>query len=384
MATAATVTSKVAGLSAGDLAHLRRALRLAARGRWRTSPNPNVGAVVVQGGEVVGEGYHRAVGGPHAEVEAFRAAAGKTAGATLYVTLEPCAHFGRTPPCAEATIAAGIRRVVACHRDPDPRVAGGGFARLRAAGIAVEDGFLVEQAVRLNWRFLVAAIHKRPAVTLKWAMSLDGKIATAGGDSQWISGPPGRRWALELRELHDAILVGSSTVLADDPRLDRRLGLAGKDNVRVVLDRRLRTRASARLFDVPGTILVYTSPASEGARADALRQRGAEVVVLPQVDPAAVLQDLYARGLRSVLVEGGGEVAAAFCAAGLYDQVAALCAPVLIGGLKAKGPLAGQGFEPLAAAPRLSATKFEKKGADAVLTAFRASCLQDLYANVAD
>lgn len=367
-----------------DLELLRRALRLAARGRWRASPNPRVGAVVVNGGEVVGEGWHRQVGGPHAEIEAFRAAGERTRGATLYVSLEPCAHFGRTPPCADATIAAGIVRVVACTRDPDPRVAGGGFAKLRAAGIEVEHGFLVEEAVRLNWRFLAAAVYKRPAVTLKWAMSLDGRIATAGGDSQWISSPAGRRWALEQREENDAVLVGSGTALADDPRLDRRLGLAGKPGLRVVLDRRLRLLPTARLFDVPGAILVYTSPASEGARADALRQRGAEVVVLPEVLPDAVLADLYARGQRSLLVEGGGEVAAAFSTTLLFDQVAALCAPLLIGGREAKGPLGGGGFEPLGAAPRLTATKVEKKGADAVLTAFRASCLPDLYASVAD
>lgn len=368
-----------------DLKHLRRAIRLAARGRWRASPNPPVGAVIVNdAGEVVGEGWHHGVGGPHAEIEAFRDAGEKTRGATLYVSLEPCAHFGRTPPCADATIAAGIKRVVAAIRDPDPRVAGGGFAKLRASGIEVEHGFLVEEAVAVNWRFLAAAVFKRPAVTLKWAMSLDGKIATAGGDSQWISSPAGRRWALELRELNDAVLVGSGTALADDPRLDRRLGLAGKPGVRVVLDRRLRLLPTARLFAVPGPILVYTSPASEGARADALRQRGAEVVVLPEVVPAAVLADLYSRGLRSVLVEGGGDVAAAFGEAQLFDQVAALCAPLLIGGREAKGPLGGGGFEPLGAAPRLTAIRVQKKGADAVLTAFRASCLPDLYASVAD
>lgn len=369
---------------AGDLVFLRRALKLAAKGRFKVSPNPLVGAVVVKDGEIVGEGWHQEVGGPHAEVHAFRAAGERAKGATLYVSLEPCAHFGRTPPCADATIAAGVARVVACTRDPDPRVAGGGFAKLRAAGIAVEHGFLVPEAVRLNWRFFAAAVYKRPALTLKWAMSLDGKIATAGGDSQWISSPRGRRWALELREENDAILVGSGTALADDPRLDRRLGLAGKSNLRVVLDRRLRLSPAARLFDAPGAILVYTSPASEGPRAAALRQRGAEVVVLPEVVPAAVLADLYARGQRSVLVEGGAEIAAAFGDRLLFDQVAVLCAPLLIGGREAKGPLGGAGFAPLAAAPRLTGTKVEKKGVDAVLTAFRASCLPDLYASVAD
>ncbi len=245
----------MADLDAGSLAHLRRALRLAARGRYRTSPNPNVGAVLVRDGEVVGSGWHRQAGGPHAEVEALREAGAHSEdaarGATLFVTLEPCAHHGRTPPCADAVIAAGIARVVACHRDPDPRVSGEGFAKLRAAGIAVESGFLVEEAVKLNLAFLIAATLGRPAVTLKWAMSLDGRIATATGESQWISSPRGRRWALELREEHDAILVGSGTLLADDPRLDRRLGLSAGPNLRVVLDRRLRTPPTARLLHRP-------------------------------------------------------------------------------------------------------------------------------------
>jgi diaminohydroxyphosphoribosylaminopyrimidine deaminase/5-amino-6-(5-phosphoribosylamino)uracil reductase len=369
--------------------HLRRALKLAARGRYRAAPNPMVGAVVVRDGEIVGEGWHRAVGGPHAEVEAFRAAGERTQGATLYVNLEPCAHHGRTPPCADATVAAGITRVVACHRDPDPRVFGGGFAKLRAAGIAVEHGFLVEEAVRLNWQFLTATLRKRPAITLKWAMSLDGKIATADGESQWLSGPGGRRWALRLREEHDAILVGSNTALADDPRLDRRLGLAGRPNVRVVLDRRLRLEPSARLFTCPGPVLVYTSRAVERApdrqaRIAALEARDAQVIELERVAPDAVLADLYERQVRSLLVEGGGQVLAAFAEAGCFDRVAVLCAPLLIGGGAAPGPLAGRGFVPLAVAPRLVAPTVGRHGLDTVMTAFKAECLQDLFSSVVD
>jgi diaminohydroxyphosphoribosylaminopyrimidine deaminase / 5-amino-6-(5-phosphoribosylamino)uracil reductase len=367
-----------------DLRHLRRALALAARGRFRTSPNPMVGAVLVKDGEVVGEGFHRQVGAPHAEVEALRRAGARAQGATLYVSLEPCAHFGRTPPCADATIAAGIKRVLACHRDPDPRVKGGGFARLRAAGIEVASGFLVERAVELNWRYLTATLCKRPAVTLKWAMSLDGRIATHAGDSQWISSPEGRRWALELREDHDAILVGSGTALADDPRLDRRLGKALGANTRVILDRRLRLPLTAAMLDVPGPILVYTSPASDGAQVAALEARGATVVQSVPVEPEAVLADLYERGIRSVLVEGGGEVAAAFVERGAFDRVTALCGPLLIGGCDAKGPIAGLGFHPLQAAPRLSTPKVERFGRDVVLTAFRTECLQVLSASVVD
>jgi len=367
-----------------------------------------VGAVVVVRGEAVGSGWHRQVGGPHAEVEALAAAGARARGATLYVTLEPCAHHGRTPPCADAVVAAGIARVVASHGDPDPRVAGRGFARLREAGIEVEVGPLAAAAVRLNLRFLVAATERRPQVTLKWAMSLDGRIATAAGESQWISSPRARRWALALREEHDATLVGSGTVLADDPRLDRRLGLAGKPGLRVVLDRRLRLAAWAasapagaprRLFTVADPLLVYTAAgAAEGAAADAGAGAGTatvpgagkpparripepgEVVALPAVEPAAVLADLYRRGVRSVLVEGGAEVLASFAASGLYDRVAVVCATLLVGGRQAPGPLAGPGAASLADAPRLDHLQELHRGGDLIVEALQRGRLEQLLA----
>ena len=335
-----------------------------------------VGAVLVRDGEIVGSGWHRQVGGPHAEVEALREAGDRARGATLYVTLEPCSHFGRTPPCADALVAAGIARVVACHGDPNPLVSGRGFAKLREAGIEVEVGTLAAEAIRLNLRFLVAATLKRPAVTLKWAMSLDGRIATATGQSQWISSPQGRRWALALREEHDAILVGSGTVLADDPRLDRRLGLAVGPNTRVVLDRRLRVPSSARLFTVPGPVLIYTEAAAQE------RLDGADIVVLPSVEPAAVLADLYARGIRSVLVEGGAEVLASFVSRGCYDRVMVDCAPLLIGGKGAPGPLAGAGFLELTAAARLEELEARKRGGDLLLVGYRQGCLERLLETV--
>jgi diaminohydroxyphosphoribosylaminopyrimidine deaminase/5-amino-6-(5-phosphoribosylamino)uracil reductase len=356
-------------------------LRLAARGRYRVSPNPMVGALVVREGEIVGSGWHREVGGPHAEVHALREAGERARGATLYVTLEPCAHHGRTPPCADAVIAAGIARVVACHQDPDPRVSGLGFARLRAAGIEVEVGTLAEEAVRLNLHFLVAATLRRPAVTLKWAMSLDGRIATSRGESRWISSPQGRRWALALREEHDALLVGSGTVLADDPRLDRRLGLAPGPNVRVVLDRRLRTPATARLFTVEGPVLIYAQP-TDGERRRVLEERGATVVGMPALEPAPVLADLYERGVRSVLVEGGGEVLASFAASGCWDRVLVDCAPLLLGGKGAPGPLGGEGFPTLAAAARLEHLEARRRGSDLILTGNRKGCLQALLSSV--
>lgn len=347
------------------------------------SPNPRVGAILVRDGEIVGEGYHRLVGGPHAEIEALRRAGDRAAGSTLYVTLEPCDHHGRTPPCSQAVIDAGIVRVVACHRDPNPRVGGGGFARLRRAGIEVESGFLVPEAVRLNWRFLASMVYRRPAVTLKWAMSLDGRIATVNRESQWISSPPGRRWGLTEREEHDAILVGSGTALDDDPRLNRRLGKATGPNVRVVLDRRLRIPGNARMFDIEGDVLVYTE-AESGPATRALTDRGAVVIQLPRVTPGAALADLQVRGVRSLLVEGGAEVAAAFAQAETFERVGVNCAPLLIGGQNAPGPLGGDGFSPLGAAPRLADLRVERRGVDVILSGFREQCLQDLYASVAD
>jgi diaminohydroxyphosphoribosylaminopyrimidine deaminase / 5-amino-6-(5-phosphoribosylamino)uracil reductase len=340
-----------------------------------------VGALVVRDGEVVGSGWHRQVGGPHAEVEALREAGERARGAALYVTLEPCSHFGRTPPCVDAVLAAGIARVVACHCDPNPLVSGRGFAKLREAGVEVEVGVLAAEAVQLNLRFLIPLTLGRPAVTLKWAMSLDGRIATATGQSQWISSPQGRRWALALREEHDAILVGSGTVLADDPRLDRRLGLAAGPNVRVVLDRRLRTPPGTRLFTVQGPVLIYTQT-NDNSRRDALTARGAEVVELPSVDPASVLANLHRRGIQSVLVEGGGEVHASFVESGCYDRVLVDCAPMLIGGRSAPGPIGGEGFATLDSAARLEGFEFRRRGGDLILTAYREGCSRDLLSSV--
>lgn len=344
-----------------------------------------VGAVVVQGGEVVGEGWHRAYGEVHAETVALDQAGERARGATLFVNLEPCAHHGHTPPCCDAVVRSGVARVVACHGDPDPRTAGAGFARLRSAGVEVEVGTLAEEAVKLNLHFLVPIVLGRPSVTLKWAMSLDGKIATAGGESQWISSPAGRRWALGQRECHEAILVGSSTVLADDPRLDRRLGKAPGPILRVVLDRRLRVPPDARLLGVPGPVLVYTAAAADGGLPTSrkgLEAAGAEVVTLDPVAPGTVLADLHRRGVRSVLVEGGGEVAAAFVEAGLFDRVSVDCAPVLVGGETAPGPVRGHGAPSLAAAPRLERLRSRRRGLDLILTGYRQGCLPDLLRSV--
>lgn len=370
---------------AADRRAMNRALALARRGHCTTPPNPMVGSVVTRGGEIVGEGWHRRAGGEHAEAMALAAAGDRARGATIYVTLEPCNHQGRTPPCAEGILEAGCARVVYAHRDPNPDVTGGGAERLRAAGLQVESGLLAEQAVEMNVPFLTRLLHGRPAVTLKWAMSLDGRIATATGDSQWISSPRGRRWALELREEHQAIVVGSGTALADDPRLNRRLGRAEGPIARVVLDRRLRLPPAAGMFRIDGPVVVYTAvPGHEdqarqwAGRRDLLREAGAEVVVLEAVEPASVVADLGDRGVSSVLVEGGGEVLEAFAASGVWDRAAVCCAPVLIGGSAAPGPLGGGGAVKLADAWRLDRLRVRRRGPDVVLIGYRQGCLPEL------
>lgn len=385
-----------AGFSPGDRRAMARALSLARRGRYTVAPNPMVGAVVTNGGEIVGEGWHRRAGGEHAEAAALAAAGNAALDGTLYVTLEPCNHHGRTPPCADRVIESGVKRVVFAHRDPNPEVKGGGGDRLRAMGVRVEGGLLAGQAVEQNLPFLTRVVHRRPAVTLKWAMSLDGRIATATGDSQWISSERGRRWALDLREEHQAIVVGSGTALADDPRLNRRLSRAEGPILRVVLDRRLRLPTGARMFEVEGPVVVYTaeprdigSPASASARdwvarSDRLRRAGAEVVGLPAVGPAGVLEDLFDRGVSNVLVEGGGEVLAAFSASGLWDRAAVCCAPVLIGGAAAPGPLGGDGPEKLADAWRLDELRVSRREPDVILVGYRQGCLPELSRSVGE
>jgi len=360
-----------------------RALALAAEGRYGTSPNPMVGCVVVRDGEVVGEGYHRKVGGPHAEVVALESAGSAAHGATVFVTLEPCCHEGRTGPCTEALRQAGVARVVASHRDPHPAVGGQGFEVLRQAGIAVETGPGLEGAVQLNWRFLISNLLHRPAVTLKWAMSLDGRIATVSGESQWISSPEARDWGMRLREENDAILVGIGTLLGDDARLDRRLGLATGEHLRVILDRRLRFPVDAAALDRPGQILILTE-GGDDSHAQALEERGAKVVRLGAVTPETVLAELHRRSVQSVMIEGGGEIHAAFVSAGLYDKVSVDCAPIMIGGREAPGPLGGLGVESLERAPRLEKIEVHRQGEDVLIEGYRRECLQELFSSVAE
>ena len=326
---------------------MRRALELAARGLGETNPNPVVGCVVARGGRVLGEGFHRRAGGDHAEVLALRAAGARARGATLYVTLEPCSHHGRTPPCAPRVGEAGVVRVVAALRDPDPRVSGRGLALLRRAGVTVETGVCAAAAAALNARFLTAARKARPFVLLKAALTLDGRIATASGASRWITANAARRQARCLRRLHDAVLVGIGTVLADDPLLlpqprTRRLF------TRVVLDTRLRLPLASRLVASASPltpVLVLTATAPPRWRRLALQTRGVSVVEVPtaggRIAPAEALAVLFKRGTTSVMIEGGSEVLGSFLAARLVDEVALFRAPLLLGGRGSLGAFGG-------------------------------------------
>lgn len=345
-------------------AAFERVFELAERGRYSTSPNPRVGAVVVSpGGEIVGEGWHDRAGGPHAEVVALAEAGSRARGATVVLNLEPCAHEGRTPPCAGALVEAGVARVVFSTLDPDPRTAGKGREWLRSAGVESEAGLFDARAERLNEPFLVSVRSGRPFVHLKWAVSLDGRIATATGESRWITGEEARADGMRLREECDAILVGAGTVLADDPFLTRRAGLNRSilPHRRVVVDGRLRVGAHARVFspEAAGEAWLATAVKEDDPRLDPFRERGVRLLSLPsggagRVDLSALLSVLAAHEVRSLLVEGGGETAWGFVEAHLADRVTAYHAPLLLGGRGAPTALSGSGYATLAEAPRLA------------------------------
>ena len=358
-----------------DEDYMREALRIARYAEGRTSPNPLVGAVIVRDGRIIAEGWHRKAGTPHAEIHALRMAGDLARGATLYVTLEPCSHYGRTGPCAKAVAEAGIARVVVAMQDPNPKVAGRGMEMLRAAGVEVCCGVLAAEAARLNEVFLHWITTGLPFVALKTAMTLDGKIATHTGDSQWITGEASRLRVHELRDRYDAILVGIGTVLHDDPSLTTRLpDRQGKHPLRIVLDSMARTPRTAKLLTdgaVP-TLIAVTARAPQ-ERVAALRQAGAEVLVCgegPRVDARALLKALGEREISSVFVEGGGRVNASLLAAGFVDKVYAFVAPKLVGGRDALTPVEGTGAERLSDAVTLTGLVAETVGEDVLLTGY--------------
>ena len=320
--------------SAADHEYMAHALRLAQRGLNSTMPNPRVGCVVVRDGLVVGEGWHERAGEPHAEVHALRRAGEQARGATAYVTLEPCSHYGRTPPCAGALIEAGVGRVIAAMRDPNPQVSGNGLAMLELAGIPSAVGLLESEARELNLGFVSRMSRGRPWLRLKVAASLDGKTALNNGVSQWITGPEARRDAHRWRARSCAMLTGIGTVLADDPSLTVRDVPSDRQPLRVVLDSGLNTPPTAKMLGDGGAVLIVTS-SGDAARIEALRQCGAEVLVLPsrdcRVDLELVLQELGRRGLNEVTVEAGKVLNGALLEAGLVDEVVMYLAPMLFG-----------------------------------------------------
>jgi diaminohydroxyphosphoribosylaminopyrimidine deaminase/5-amino-6-(5-phosphoribosylamino)uracil reductase len=311
--------------------HMRRALRLAARAAGRTSPNPLVGSVVVKDGQVVGEGYHRAAGEPHAEVNALRKAGDAARGATLYTNLEPCAHQGRTPPCVDAIREAGIARVVVAMRDPDPRTDGKGVRGLRAAGIEVEEGFLREEAERLNAGFLSRLKRGRPFVVIKLATTVDGRVAVPG--RRYLSGKPAQREVHRLRDRSDAVLVGIGTVLADDPALTVR-EVKGRDPLRVIVDADARTPPAAKVVRAkdPQRTVIFVARDADARRTNKLREAGVLLVTVPRADGGldlgAVLRWLGEKGVNTVMSEAGPHVAGALVRGGLADRMLLFISPI--------------------------------------------------------
>lgn len=355
-----------------DLFHMRRALELAVQGQGLVEPNPMVGCVVAQGAEIIGEGWHRRFGGDHAEIEALRLAGSRAQGATLYVTLEPCCHFGKTPPCTRAVLAAGIRRVVAAMRDPFPQVAGGGLAELAAGGVEVHTGVLEHEARHLNAPYLKLLSTGRPWIVAKWAMTLDGKIATPTGDSRWISGPLARRVVHALRGRMDAIVVGRGTAEADDPQLTARPSGA-RTAVRVVVDTRASLRSESQLASTAREVPVLIAAGPESRESDRTRLRGCgcEVLVFEGPTPMGRLEALFdelgRRRMTNVLVEGGGRLLGGLLDGRLIDEVHVFIAPKLLGGSDAPSPVAGRGIEAMSAALFVTESEVERVGDDIYL-----------------
>ena len=342
-----------------------------------TSPNPAVGAVIARDGVIIGEGYTQPPGSAHAEVVALEQAGERSRGATMYVTLEPCCHFGRTPPCARAIIEGGIAEVHIATLDPNPLVSGRGKAVLDDAGIKTRLGEREEEARGLNEAYIKFITTGVPFVTVKFAVSLDGKISTATGDSRWISGEESREYVHRLRRAADAIMVGVNTILADDPMLTARDGLEGgkrKNPIRVIVDSKARTPPTARVLKEPGVTIVAITAIAPSVQEKRLREAGAEVLELPLraglVDLEELLAELGRREITSVLVEGGGTLLGSFFDQGLVDKVVAFIAPVIIGGTEARLAVGGGGAQRIAQALRLSRVRVERVGDDVMITGY--------------
>jgi diaminohydroxyphosphoribosylaminopyrimidine deaminase/5-amino-6-(5-phosphoribosylamino)uracil reductase len=328
--------------------YMQRALELAEKGWGYTNPNPLVGAVIVKDGRIVAEGYHARLGGPHAEAAALENATEDVRGGTLYVTLEPCSHHGRTPPCANAVARSGIKRVVAAMRDPNPQVCGCGLRCLEEAGIEVTVGVLEEEARRLNEIFIKYITKKRPFVIMKTAMTLDGKIAAVTGDSRWVTGEEARRYVHRVRGRVAGVMAGIGTVLCDDPALTTRFG-GGRDAVRIVVDSRGRISEKSRVIcgESEAGVILATTPAIDPDKERRLTALGVQIIKADgkdgRVDLNALMDALYGLGMDSVLLEGGGELNASALRSGIVDKVMSFIAPKIIGGASARTPVGGPG-----------------------------------------
>ncbi len=356
---------------------MRRALDLARKGQGRTAPNPMVGAVIVNKGQVVGEGYHRQAGKPHAEIEALRKAGNRARGGRMVLNLEPCCHHGRTPPCTEAIIKSGIREMVVGLRDPNPKVRGRGIRALKQAGIKVATGVMKKECAALNEVFLKYITAARPFVILKSAISLDGKIATETGNSRWITGPEARNKVHQLRNQVGAILVGAGTVLKDDPRLTTRLkNGTGNHPVRVILDNRGSIPHTARVFKNASRqqVIYVTSRQAAASRIKRFQNMGVEVWVLPEKDGGVHLPKLMQRlaqiELTSVMIEGGGQVNASALKSKIVDKVVFFLAPIVIGGTRSPNVVQGAGIRHLKDAFKIKKLRVEPIGTDWVIEGY--------------
>lgn len=352
---------------------MKRALELALKGEGRTSPNPLVGAVIVKDGIIVGEGYHKQAGGPHAEIMALEQAGIKARGANLYVTLEPCNHYGKTPPCTEAIIRGGLKNVYIATLDPNPLVSGKGLNRLKQAGINVYTGLLEKEAQKANEIFLKYIQSKMPFVAIKSACSLDGKIATYQGESQWITSEKSRNFGHKLRNIYDAIMVGIGTAKTDNPRLNCRIP-GGRDPLRIIVDSKLSISPEARVFTNPSSAktIIATTTQADSARFKEFKDKGEILVVNEgeQVDLNKLFKLLASRGISSILVEGGGALAGSLLQNELVDKLYLFLAPLLIGGKEAPGLIGGKGFPYLKDTAKLKNLEFQRIAEDLLITAY--------------
>ena len=360
-----------------DAVYMKRALELAARGSGRTSPNPLVGAVIVKNGEIIGEGWHERVGGPHGEVNAIMNSKESLEGSTIYVNLEPCSHFGKTPPCAVELVKRKFKRVVAAMEDPNPLVAGRGIKLLRDSGIQVDVGSHRLEALKLNDIFIKYITRRTPFVLLKSAMTLDGKTASKSGDSKWISGEQSREYVHHLRNRYSSILTGINTVLIDNPELTTRLkGIKGRNPLRIIVDSKGKIPADANVLqteDDRRTIIAATEDMPE-IKQRQLRDKGIEIIITDKrngkVDIRRLIEELGKRRVDSLMIEGGGTVAASFLEEGLIDKVAIFIAPIIIGGTAAPTPVMGAGADLISDGYRLKHQSITAFGRDVLVEGY--------------